>query len=158
MPKKTARKTTRKKAPARKAAARKRPARKTTARKSAARKTTRAAKPAAPQRAGRITAAAKARTKTEIFGTIAEQTGLARKQVAEVFETMREMMGKDLGRRGPGEFNVPGLMKVRVQTKPATRGGIRPNPFKPGEMMKVKPKPARRIVKVRPLKGLKELV
>ena len=41
--------------------------------------------------------------------------------------------------------------------KPATKGGMRPNPFKPGEMMEVKPKPARRVVKALPLKSLKDM-
>lgn len=103
-------------------------------------------------------ATAKPRNKTEILSGIADTTGLSRKQVASVFDAMTDMMKKDLSKRGPGAFAVPGLMKVQVQTKPATKGGKRPNPFKPGEMMEVKPKPARRIVKVRPLKSLKEMV
>lgn len=122
-----------------------------------ARTTTRATAAAKPARAPALKPAEKTRTKTDIYRTIAEQTGLQRKEVQSVFDSMRDMMAKDLGKRGPGEFNVPGLMKVKVQTKPATKGGTRPNPFKPGEMMKVKAKPARRIVKVRPLKALKEL-
>jgi hypothetical protein len=49
-------------------------------------------------------------------------------------------------------------MKITVIRKPATKGGMRPNPFKPGEMMKVAPKPARKVVKVRALKALKAMV
>ncbi len=49
-------------------------------------------------------------------------------------------------------------MKITVIKKPATKAGTRPNPFKPGEMMDVKAKPARNVVKVRPLKSLKEMV
>jgi hypothetical protein len=49
-------------------------------------------------------------------------------------------------------------MKVTVIRKPATKARMAPNPFKPGEMMQVKAKPARNVVKVRALKGLKALV
>lgn len=111
--------------------------------------------PAAPK-PPKIAAAAKPRGKGDIYNTIAGQTGLARKQVASVFDIMGRLMAADLGKGT--DFNVPGLMRVRVIKKPATKGGMRPNPFKPGEMMEVKAKPARNIVKVRPLKALKAMV
>ncbi len=98
----------------------------------------------------------KARSKSEVFTNIADMTGLTRKQVSMVMEAMGELIKKDL--RGPGIFTVPGLMKVTVIKKPATKARQMPNPFKPGEMMTVKAKPARKIVKVRPLKALKEMV
>jgi nucleoid DNA-binding protein len=101
--------------------------------------------------------AAKPRTKSEIYSTIADQAGLTRRQVAHVFDGLQTLIKKDLS-RGPGVFNVPGLMKIQVQKKPATRARTMPNPFKPGEMMTVKAKPARKVVKVRPLKGLKQMV
>lgn len=97
------------------------------------------------------------RSKSDIFTTVAQETGLARKQVAAVFDSLTGMIKKDLS-KGPGLFAVPGLMKITVIKKPAQKGGTRPNPFKPGEMMQVKPKPARKIVKVRPLKALKDMV
>jgi hypothetical protein len=61
-----------------------------------------------------------------------------------------------VGKRGPGVFVVPGLMKITVVQKPATpeRKGI--NPFTKQEQI-FKAKPARRVVKVRPLKGLKDM-
>ena len=68
------------------------------------------------------------------------------------------LMARELGRKGAGQFAVPGLIRVKKIVKPATKGGMRPNPFKPGEMMEVKPKPARNVVKAQPLKGLKDLV
>lgn len=100
----------------------------------------------------------KTRTKSEIFSTLAEDAGLTRKQVATVFDGLSSMIKKDLGSRGPGAFTVPGLMKITVQKKPATKARTMPNPFNPGEMMTVKAKPARKVVKVRPLKNLKEMV
>src|SRR5688572_1636739 len=97
----------------------------------------------------------KGATKSEIFSSIAEKTELSRKQVSSVFEALGQEIQNGLCKRGPGIFTVPGLMKISCVTKPATKAGTRPNPFKPGEMMDVKAKPARRAVKVRPLRGLK---
>jgi len=105
------------------------------------------------------TAELKPRTKSQILMEIAESTELSRKQVAGVFEAMGGLIKKDLGQRGPGMFTVPGLMKIKRINKPArpARKNV-PNPFKPGEMMDVPAKPARKVVKVLPLKGLKEMV
>ena len=103
-------------------------------------------------------ASAKPMTKTEILASIAESTGISKKEVGAVFDSLSELIQKNVGKKGPGVFNVPGLMKIQVQRKPATKATTRPNPFKPGEMMQVAAKPARNVVKVRPLKGLKEMV
>ncbi|MFM9958107.1 MAG: HU family DNA-binding protein [Phycisphaerales bacterium] len=110
----------------------------------------------APVKKPKLTGVDKPRSKGQVFSTIAEQTELSRKQVAAVFDAMTEMLKMDL--KKPGIFQVPGLMKVSVIRKPATKARMAPNPFKPGEMMQVKAKPARNVVKVRALKGLKALV
>lgn len=98
-------------------------------------------------------------TKTEILIALAEGTGLSKKEVADVLTELGTLIGKSLGKKGPGVFNLPGLLKVAVIRKPATkaRKGV-PNPFKPGELMDVAAKPARNVVKVRPLKALKDMV
>jgi nucleoid DNA-binding protein len=98
----------------------------------------------------------KARTKSEVYGHLAESSGLTRKQVASIFDEMAGMIKKDLT-RGPGIFTVPGLMKITVTKKPATKARKGVNPFT-GEEIMIKAKPARKVVKVRPLKGLKEMV
>lgn len=115
------------------------------------------AKAAAPKK-GSIPAADKPRSKGEVYRIIAEQTELSRKQVASVFDTVGMLISKDLSKSGPGVLNLGGMMKVTVVRKPATKSAQRPNPFKPGEMMTVKAKPARNVVKVRPLKSLKSMV
>lgn len=121
-----------------------------------------AAKPAAkPAAARKISASAKPRKKSELFTLIAEHTELTRKQVAAVFDTLGSVMSVDLAKPGadkPKTFVVPGMMKVQSTYRPATKSAQKPNPFKPGEMMTVKAKPARTVIKVRPLKGLKEMV
>lgn len=100
----------------------------------------------------------KPRTKGDIYNTIAAHAGITRKQASQVFEIMGSMIAADLRKGNAEVFNVPGLMKVQVRRMPATKATMRPNPFKPGEMMEVKAKPARNVVKVRALKGLKDLV
>jgi nucleoid DNA-binding protein len=98
----------------------------------------------------------KARTKSEVFTEIAQGAGLARKQVAAVFDGLAGLIKKDL-KKGPGIFTVPGLMKITVINKPATKARKGINPFTKEEIM-IKAKPARKVVKVRPLKNLKEMV
>ncbi len=102
--------------------------------------------------------AKKAKSKTEVLTTLAEATGLTRKDVGNVFAQLSELIGKEIGKKGPGVFSFPGLLKIQVIRKPATKATTRKNPFKPDEMMEVKAKPARNVVKVRPLKSLKEMV
>ena len=97
----------------------------------------------------------KARTKSEVFGLLAQEACVTRKQVATVFDGLAGLIKKDL--RGPGIFTVPGLMKITVVKKPATKARKGINPFT-GEEMMFKPKPARKVVKVRPLKNLKAMV
>lgn len=99
----------------------------------------------------------KAATKVEIYTSIAEKSGVAKKDVAKVFEAMGELIGKELGKKGPGQFVIPGLLKLKVVRKPATKAKQGINPFTK-EPMTIKAKPARNVVKAVPMKALKELV
>ena len=101
--------------------------------------------------------ASKARTKSQVYGKLAEEVDLTRKQVAGVFDGLADMIKQDLGRRGPGSFTVPGLMKIKVVRKPATKARKGINPFTKEEMI-FKAKPARNVVKVLALKNLKDMV
>jgi nucleoid DNA-binding protein len=112
---------------------------------------------AAPRRLKKIAPAAKARTKSEVYKVLAEHTGLARKEVQSVFDTFGMMLAADLGKRGPGVLQVPGLMKVVVKRMPATKARKGINPFTKEETV-FKAKPARNVVKVRPLQALKKMV
>lgn len=103
------------------------------------------------------TAAAKPMSKTDTFNALAEQTGLTKKQISTVFDSLTDLIAQNLGKKGPGAFNIPGLMKIVRQHKPATKSRLVRNPAT-GEMVMSKPKPARNVVKVRPLKGLKDMV
>ena len=97
-------------------------------------------------------------TKSEIYAKIVEDTGLTRKDVAAVFDSLNGQIKKNLGGRGaPGLFTVPGLLKMRIVKKPARKARKGVNPFT-GEEMMFKAKPASKAVKVSPLKGLKDMV
>jgi nucleoid DNA-binding protein len=98
----------------------------------------------------------KAATKSEILTNIATATELSRKQVASVFDALGEQIKSAVGKKGPGIFAVPGLMKVIVVTKPATKARMGINPFTKLEQM-FKAKPARKVIKIRALKALKEM-
>jgi nucleoid DNA-binding protein len=95
-------------------------------------------------------------TKSETFQALAEATGLKRKEVANVFDALQKFIKKELVAKG--QFTVPGLLKLQRIKKPAVKGGEeKRNPFTGGTFI-TKPKPARNIVKARPLKMLKEMV
>ena len=96
-------------------------------------------------------------TKSETYAYLAHSSGLSRKQVAGVFEQLAGLIGKSLGKKGPGIYVVPGLMKIKVVRKPATKEREGINPFT-GEKTIFKAKPARNVVKVQALKGLKDMV
>ena len=98
---------------------------------------------------------AKAATKSEILAKIAESTELSRKQVSSVLDSLSEQIKAAVGKKGPGVFAVPGLMKIVVIQKPATKAHKGINPFTKEEQM-FAAKPARKVVKVRPLKALKD--
>ena len=111
---------------------------------------------AAKKKAGATTR--KAPSKSEIYTQIADETGLTKKDVAAVFESLSGQIKKNLGGRGaPGIFTVPGLLKMKVVKKPAKKARKGINPFT-GEEMMFKAKPASKAVKVAPLKGLKDMV
>lgn len=99
--------------------------------------------------------AKKAASKSEILTNIAETTELTRKQVASVFDAMAQEIKTAVGKKGPGVFTVPGLMKITVIQKPATKARKGINPFTKEEQI-FKAKPARKVIKVRPLKALKD--
>ena len=102
-------------------------------------------------------AAKKAPTKTEVLNAIAEATELSKKDVTAVFSSLEDQIRKSVGKRGVGMFTIPGLCKIVVQHKPATKERKGVNPFT-GEDTVFKAKPARNVIKIRPLKNLKDMV
>jgi len=105
----------------------------------------------------KVGASAKARSKSDVFGTIAQHAGLHRRDVAAVFHTLGSLIKADLSKLGAGVFKIPGMMRITVTRKPATKARLGLNPFTKEEVM-FKAKPARNVVRVRPLRGLKDMV
>ncbi len=102
-------------------------------------------------------AAKKALTKAAVVKDIATATKLTSKQVGEVFDHLVTIIKKELKKKG-GVFTIPGLVKLKTVTKKATKERKVKNPFKPGEDMVVKAKPAHSVVRARVLKTLNEMV
>ena len=93
--------------------------------------------------------------KSTLLDQLATGSGLSKKDVAAVFAALNKVVQGQVGKKGPGVLNVFGLVKVYRVSKPATKEATKPNPFKPGEMMTVKARPARTVIKVKALKDLK---
>ncbi len=102
-------------------------------------------------------AAGKPPTKTEVYSKIAEITELSKKDVGAVFDALATLIQKSLSKGGPKCFTIHGLCKITVQHKPATKERKGINPFTKEETI-FKAKPARNVVKIRPLKNLKDMV
>ncbi|MBI3204558.1 MAG: HU family DNA-binding protein [Myxococcales bacterium] len=101
--------------------------------------------------------AGKRLTKAQVVGEVASATELDKKSVNRVFEALQEIIRKQLSARGPGEFVVPGLVKLRVVKKPATKERQGINPFTK-EPITIPAKPASKKVRATALKALKDLV
>ena len=149
-----ARKTAaKKKAPAKKAAAKKAPAKKAAAKKAPAAK----AKAAAPAKKVNTALVKERYNKTQIVTEIAEATSLSKKEVGAVIDELGSMIERHIKPKACGEFVLPGLLKINTIKKPAKKARKGINPFT-GEETMFKAKPASTVVKVRPLKKLKEMV
>jgi DNA-binding protein HU-beta len=97
-------------------------------------------------------------TKTQVITALSEETELSKKDVARVFEALSALIAKQLvGRGGPGEVVIPGLLKLKAVKKPATKEREGINPFTK-EPITIAAKPASKKVKAIALKALKEMV
>lgn len=96
-------------------------------------------------------------TKTATLEQLAENTGLTKKQASSVLDELTILIESHIKKGAVGQFTFPGLMKIEVRRKPATKARKGINPFT-GEETTFKAKPARNVVKIRPLRKLKEIV
>jgi nucleoid DNA-binding protein len=94
-------------------------------------------------------------TKSQLIEKIAVETSISKKEVKGVLETLASVGYKEL--KKAGVFLVPGFAKFVVVKKPATKARKGTNPFN-GEPMMFKAKPARKIVRARPVKAAKDAV
>ena len=97
-------------------------------------------------------------TKSQIITAISEDTGLTKKEVGAVLDSMADLAHRHLKSGGSGEFTVPSLsIKLRRVIKPARPAREGTNPFT-GEKMMFKAKPASTSVKASALKALKDAI
>ena len=90
--------------------------------------------------AKRKAAAKKPMTKSEILNSLSESSELSKKEVSGLFEDLATLIAKNLKKSGPGVFTIPGLSKLKVVRKPATRARKGINPFTQEEtIFKAKP-------------------
>jgi nucleoid DNA-binding protein len=115
-----------------------------------------AAKKAAAAPAKRVKAIKDPYTKSQLIASISEETELTKKQVTEVFNSLTGIIEGHIKRNAAGQFTLPGLLKMKVVRKPATKARKGINPFT-GEETVFKAKPARNVVKILPLKAAKEM-
>lgn len=125
------------------------------AKKAPVKATKKEAKPAAAPK--KVAAVSQAMTKTQIMTSIAESTQLSRKQVQAVMDELGSLIEAHVKKKSVGNFTLPGLLKLKVVDKPATKARKGVNPFT-GEETVFKAKPASRKVKVIALSKLKGMV
>ncbi len=94
-------------------------------------------------------------SKSKLILTIVEEHSnkLTRKDVKEVLESLANVGYKEL--KKTGAFLVPGFAKFIVVRRPATKARKGINPFTK-EPMVFKAKPARKVLKARPVKAAKD--
>jgi len=96
-------------------------------------------------------------SKSEVVLALAAKTELTKKQVSTVLEELAALVAKNIGKKGPGVFVIPGLAKIKVIRKPATKARKGINPFTKEETI-FKAKPARNVVKIQAVKAVKDMV
>jgi len=97
-------------------------------------------------------------TKSQILSTLAEETGLTKKEIEVVVDALADLAHRHLKKKGSGEFTVPSLgIKLRRVMKPAREARKGVNPFT-GEEIMIKAKPASTSVRAVALKAIKDAV
>lgn len=159
MPRVSTKKSAKKKVASRARSAGARTVKKVAARKAATKKTaTRAAAPKKVTAPKKMTSPIReSYTKAQLLSALVDNTGVAKKDVVAVVEELNSIIERHVKKRAAGQFTMPGLMKIRTSRKPATKARKGRNPFT-GEEIMIKAKPARTVVKITALKGLKEMV
>ncbi len=94
-------------------------------------------------------------TRTQQISYLAEATNLPKKDVTSIINALEPMISFHL--KNLEEISIAGLMKIIVIKKPATKAREGINPFT-GQPTVFKAKPAKKVVKVRALKKVKDMV
>lgn len=97
----------------------------------------------------------KGMTKAQIVSELSSKVGISKSQVNDLFVSLLGIIEGEL--KGNRPTVIPGLVKISVKRKEATKSRKGINPFTKEEIT-IKAKPARNVVKVKPLKGLKDIL
>ncbi len=97
----------------------------------------------------------KTMTKSELVQNIADQLSITRRDVKSVIELLAAVGYKELKKNGV--FLLPGFAKFVIVKKPATKARAGINPFTK-EPTVFKARPARKLVRARPVKAVKDAV
>ena len=95
-------------------------------------------------------------SKSDILNALAESTNQSRKEIGAVLEALEALISSNIA-KGPGIFTLPGLLKIYVHSRPATKERTGTDP-RTGQPRVYPAKPAKKVVKVKALKKLKELI
>jgi nucleoid DNA-binding protein len=110
----------------------------------------------APKPAAKKSSAKKAMTKSQLVAHLADKAGVSKKQVDSVLDEIIEVVKAQVSAKGPGKFVLPGLCRVTVTRKDAVKGGEKKINRLTGAEYLTKDKPAHNVVKLRPVKALKD--
>jgi nucleoid DNA-binding protein len=103
------------------------------------------------------TMSSKSISKSEFVTVLAKKSGLNKKQAVAALDSLNAIVAQQLGKKGPGVVIIPSLLKLSTVVKPATPKHPGVNPFTKKPMI-YQAKPASKVVRVRPLKALKDAV
>ena len=87
------------------------------------------AKKAAPKAPAKMKAVKEKMTKSQMIATLADDSGLSKKEVTSVMGSLERLIEASIGKRAAGEFTLPGLMKITTVRKPAVKARKGINPF-----------------------------
>jgi nucleoid DNA-binding protein len=99
--------------------------------------------------------AGKRLTRLQFIERLAEKSGITNTQAVSALDAIGAMVSQELGKQGPGDVLIPGLLRLMIVHKPATQQHEGVNPFT-NEPMTYKAKAARRVIRVKSMKSLSE--
>ena len=100
---------------------------------------------------------AKRMSKAQVIVELSEKTGLAKKDVQNLFDQVLALVERELGKDGPGEFVLPDLVKLKVKLTPGRAEHVGIDPFTKQERT-FPARPEARKVRVSAAKRLKDLL
>jgi nucleoid DNA-binding protein len=94
-------------------------------------------------------------TKSELLSELSEHTGLSKSDLNKLFDTLEEIVHKHI--KNNEGITIPNLCKIYVHKKAATTARQMKSPLT-GAMIHIPAKPARKVVKVKAVKNLKDMI